>query len=635
MQRKQHWQSSMNYPGFVVSSTVLRRSPRPDASLCAGRSWWVSGQHVESCAATHCRTPSYSTRPWRSSVVMKRQRPQSSRRQPHRSLSIVSRAAHLSQRGDFSRARRMLEDVVTASPHDTRAWLALAKTETRAGKTNRATLVLERACATNPRCVHLVHALGRLQEDKGAYELARQHYKTCIDIRKDDGLAWQSLAILSEREGRIEDARRLFHEGSENAPRSAHLWSAWGVLEHRTGNHDRACELLERAYSLDPKHTRTLQAWAIAEEKRGRYVDAKKLFRQALREDPQSVPTLQAYALMEARRGELDTARELFQEGLGVDPSHAAILHAWATMEARAGNFEMARDIFDRGVSAAPESTAMLRAWASMELELGHIDKSTGWTVPPGTGRNSGFARRARSGKRRNPKLLAVGENLRMLRRLVERRSDEDLKTVMKWIEGRAKAERDLAEKVASRGESDLRRVLEWTERRGEADVSAFKDFLEDRYERDRLIAVYLFNLDIPPLPKSMNPTVPSDITQNADKAEGYSRPPPVPQEWYVLDERPSSGLDDFDRELHESGYNALTEKIAGIEFLGEISERLATRTAVTLALGSLSLLLVGCFAYFDAKGYTTTPEDVFFPELPPPTGVDARLTQYTPEEIE
>lgn len=584
---------------------------------------------------------------------------------------MVSRARQLAARGDVRRSRALLEPLVRDEPRNTRAWLALAKVAGRGrGEDGVAVArsVFEEAVEINPRCGHLLHAWAGLEERNGNAGRAAMLLQRCVEVCPGDGVAWQSLALLEERAGRVDEARRVFEEGAGKAEGCASLWSAWGVLEQREGRWDEACELFEKALALNPRHVRAVQAWAIAEEKRGNIGEADALFRRALAIDPKSAPTFQAYALMEARRGHLDTARKLFREGIRIDGKHAAILHAWATMEAKAGNFDEARAVFERGVDAAPDSAPMLRAWAAMELELGHIDDSSDWAVPRHkrartagtsgalvgdegghsvsgeTGRgakgkgpsipkadaplpHSGMATGVSSGKMRKKQMSAVSEKLQLLRRLIVTRTDEDLRVVMQWIEKRAKEDYDLKDRLSVRGQSGTRKVVEWAEKRGEADIAAFREFVEEWYERDRRIGVYVLNFNIPPLGKKALP-VPTKEEPS---------PPPIPQEWFMLADPPAPTLQEFDAQLYmaESPWYAgnveRIQSIEAIEFFGQVGGRLAERSAMALALCSMTLALVGMFVYLDVSGYSLSTVDTAEQAitLTPPSGVDASLIEY------
>lgn len=440
-----------------------------------------------------------------------------------------------------------------------------------------------------------------MEDRAGEIDRARLLFQRCLSVNARDGLVWQSYALAEERAGRTPVARQLFARGVVAAAENASLWSTWAVLEHRHGCLERACELFECAVERDDTHVRSLQSWAIAEEKLGRMDKSAALFERALAVNPASAPTFQAYGLFEARRGRLAKARELFSKGIQVDPDHAAIWHAWAVMEQREGNYERARELFDKGVAAAPNSTAMLRGWAAMELELGHIDKSEEWRVPKREfkgwsreKRRSSVARRRGNPKEMEKQLSTVGENLRMLRLMIERRSDEDVKTVMQWLDRRARTDRRLSDALAERRDKDSRMVKEWVARRSASDIQAFTEWVDENYKRDSRLGVYLFNWHMPPA--KIPATIPVAVTGRRRKVE-------KPKEWSMLEERPKMSLKTADERIYMRG--EYPDYADGIYWLGQIAESLVDRAALVTVLGAMSLVLAGASAHMVGNGYS------------------------------
>lgn len=421
---------------------------------------------------------------------------------------------------------------------------------------------------------------------------------------------------MEERRGNTDDARELFEQGVSHDPRNAYLWSAWGVLEQRHECFEHACELFEKAIRLDDQHVRTYQAWAITKERMGLHDESAQLFRQALHVNSRSVPTYQAYALFEARRGNLDKARQLFQSGLDIDSSHAPIWHAWAVMEQKDERYDVARELFERGVDAAPYNTPMLRAWAKMELQLGHIDTSRDWMVPQNSNRRR---ERQRGGKNSKRQISTVGENLKMLRLLIEQRSDEDVKAVMKWLDGRARTDRRLYDALQERGGSDVRKVSSWVQRRSQSDIESFKEWFGERYESDRRIGVYIFNWDIAP-------RTPVSVPVKVEERKVEENEKPI--EWFRLSEEPSMALQTFDEQIYSADHPA--DYANAIYFMGQIAENLADRAALLFCLGAMSLGLIGASVHLFDQGYSPSGDTTQIkksPTLtPPPSGVDAYL---------
>lgn len=490
--------------------------------------------------------------------------------------------------------------------------------------------IFEQGVQNHPHNTHLLHAWAVLEDRAGHIDRARELFWDCLELNAKDGVVWQSFALAEERAGRTDVARSLFEKGiMVDEGHNPSLWSAWGVLEHRHGCYERACELFKRALEVDENHVRSLQAWAIALERLNRLKESEELFERALKIDAGAAPTWQAYGLSQARRGNLERARELFARGVEVNPDHAPIWHAWAVMEQKAGNYETARALFDKGVAAAPNSTPMLRAWASMELELGHIDKSLDWMVPRGRLKGARKPRerdmivnaesRPKSSKRQ---ISAVGENLRMLRLMIERKSDEDVRTVMQWLDRRARTDRKLYDALAERRDKDSRKVKEWIERRSGSDIKAFKEWMEERYKKDARIGVYIFNWHIPSTMSSASATIPVRVSKQKGQKE-------KPVEWLLLSERPERALEAFDESIYSREYP--TDYADEVYFLGQIAENLADRAALLFVLGAMTLGLIGVSAHLMERGYSpsgSTTQSVEEQTLTttPLTGVDAYL---------
>lgn len=534
------------------------------------------------------------------------------------SQSEYVRAMQLATRRDKRPARNLFRTATEAYPSDGRLWLAWAQMEQRTGNMRAARAIFADGASANPENVRLLHAWAVAEDRASCPQAARRLFQRCLDVDPGDGLVWQCLALLEERCGDTTAARAAFQKGVSADESNPFLWSAWGILEFRHENYEKAANLLERAMELDPSHAHTCQSYALTAEKLGQLDKSEQLFRHALKNNPRSVPTYQAFALFESRRGNLNTAREYFQKGVEVDCEHAPLWHAWAVMEQQENCFDTARELFQRGVRAAPDNKPLLRAWARMELQLGHIDKSPNWSVPSGFSKSDKLNPRQRRGKRApsERQMSTVAENLMMLRLMIERKSDKDLKTVMTWLDRKANEDRKLYDALAEKQTNDLRTVQKWVERRSAGDISSFKKWLDDRYEIDRRVGVYLFNWEIPPLPQPASQPV--SIETVAQK----------PIEWLRLEGQPERTLQSFDEEVYFD--DKVVEYADGIHFLGRIAEGLVDRAALFFLLSTMSLLLIGASAQLENLGYSPAGDQSGSTEasetLPPPSGVDAYL---------
>ena len=345
-----------------------------------------------------------------------------------KSGSLYSIAMQHVRSRNYVAARRMfkllqdsfIDGAEGAEVPDGRVFLAWGKMEARLHNAWAMRKAFAKGLKLVPDNTHIPHAWAIEELKEGNVDVARKLFHYALERDPGDGLIYQSFALLEQQQGNIDQARALLEEGTRKDPTNVFLWSACGVFETRQGRLQEAANMFQQATVLGPKHCQSWQAYGVLLEKMGKTDEAAEKFDRALEIDPESVPTAQAYGLMEARRRNFDKARTLFSRGVSIDASHAPIFHAWARMEEGLGNYEKARELLNDGVASAPQSVALLKAWALMELRLGHIDGSNEWYVSQ------------RMGSR---KLSKVTERLEMLRLLMEQRSEDDLKLVMKWIE--------------------------------------------------------------------------------------------------------------------------------------------------------------------------------------------------------
>ncbi|KAA8495597.1 PsbB mRNA maturation factor Mbb1, chloroplastic [Porphyridium purpureum] len=528
-------------------------------------------------------------------------------------------------RGEYTEARALYRALTEQHPAEGRYWLSYAQMEARSGNLDGARRLFRNGAeATRRSPSHLYHAWAVLEERAGNVDDARNLFKRCIALNPHDILAYQAFALLEERQGNVDAAIEIFERaignmpsaaaasarrggGGSNSPSrtvtSAHFWNAYGVVLQKHKRYDDAARCFQQAVEYDAAHCRSWQAWAICEEQRGNVQEAARLFERALAVDPFSAPTYQAYALCEARSGRINDARSLFAKGLKCDPHHAPIYHSWALLEESEGNYEVARDILERGLRKDPESSAMLRAWAGMELKLGHIDSSREWTAP--------FLPEK---KVRKGQLKRSAENLVMLRRLIERRTGDDVRAVLTWLNRKVEGDLSLYKKIKAKGEGDASKLLEWASRRSKQDIEAFESWFDKWYEQDRRIGAYIFGWDFP-----------KRILDPPDSGLASVK---APIEWYRLKDKPRCTLSEADDEFYN---DEAVEYTLIAEFLGSFAANLANRVGVTFALLGMCVLLLGYGSQSGLYDMTLTAPSPLV-HLDRPSGVDAALMELHDE---
>jgi tetratricopeptide (TPR) repeat protein len=155
-----------------------------------------------------------------------------------------------------------------------------------------AALLLPRVMGYEPRMDLVEYNLGRLDDEQGRPEEAREHYKAAFVLNPKDFLACLNLGNLAARQGDWATALRFYQRAAALEPRSDDAESNQGGVYLAMGDLAQAEAHLDRALTLNP----------------------------------QNLPALQNQALLQARRGDLTGARELNRRLLELDPGNKAAL---------------------------------------------------------------------------------------------------------------------------------------------------------------------------------------------------------------------------------------------------------------------------------------------------------------------
>ena len=245
----------------------------------------------------------------------------------------------------------------------------------------RARQLYDAATAADKTHAAAWHGWGMLEKSQGNFQRARDLLVKGVRMvppSRANPFLYQSLGMMAAERGRTQEAREHFKEGSktEAGGKSAALWHAWAVLEAKEGKGDQARKLFQRGLAADPDNKYTWLSWAVFEAREGYVQRARRLLTRGYELNPSDPPLLQALARLEAGDGNMQKARVLFEQGTKLDPLHQANWQAWAIAEWRAGHVDRARELFQRGVWVAPRSKnacLVFQAWGVLEEREGSV----------------------------------------------------------------------------------------------------------------------------------------------------------------------------------------------------------------------------------------------------------------------
>jgi tetratricopeptide (TPR) repeat protein len=301
---------------------------------------------------------------------------------PSDGRAYVGMAQVLRALGDVDAARRCYQDGCDATGGDNAyVWQAWATLEAHAGDVAKARQLYDAATAADKTHAAAWHGWGMLEKSQGNFQRARDLLVKGVRLvppSRANPHLYQSLGMMAAERGRMQEAREHFYEGSktEAGRDSAALWHAWAMLEAREGKGDEARKLFQRGLGADSDNKYVWLSWAVFEAREGFLQRARSLLIKGCALNPGDAPLLQALARLEAMDGDMRNARTLFDRGAKLDPLHQQNWQAWAMAEWRAGHVDRARELFQRGVWVAPRSKnacRLFQAWGVLEEREGSV----------------------------------------------------------------------------------------------------------------------------------------------------------------------------------------------------------------------------------------------------------------------
>ena len=153
---------------------------------------------------------------------------------------------------EYDTAAPLLERVIDIQPEDPGAWMALAEIHRRQGQMEDATRTMERFVEANPGSPEVV-----LQETSAMMESdpaeAQRTLQQAAEIHPDSGAILFNLATLTQQEGNLDEAERLYREAARLAPEDPHIqgWTGRFLLKV-ADDPEGALQHYLSAYFLDP-----------------------------------------------------------------------------------------------------------------------------------------------------------------------------------------------------------------------------------------------------------------------------------------------------------------------------------------------------------------------------------------------
>ena len=224
----------------------------------------------------------------------------------------------------------------------------------------------------------------------GRYPEAVSDYERVIKYAPDWWEAHANLGICHARNGRLEEAERVFRQGLEDCPGSpeirdelaAHLLAqnknlnegltlaeeavalgqdeirhlyTLGEVRLALGDEEGSAEAYRTVLSLDPEDPNAHLEIGLYHERRGEIEHAEEHFVEALKQDPGNPRALYSYASLYYATDDLETAEEILVRAVAADAGYSPALSALASIRARRGDYVASLDYIEKAVAAGEQ----------------------------------------------------------------------------------------------------------------------------------------------------------------------------------------------------------------------------------------------------------------------------------------
>lgn len=197
-------------------------------------------------------------------------------------------------------------------------------------------------------------------------ENALSRFRRALDYDRSNTTANWGMAVVSDRLGEPEDARR-YYEKTLNLKPSAAVYNSYGAFLCKEGDVDRAVRYFERAAN-DARYAGRSDAMANAGlclNRAGQAQNAEQYYRQALALDSSQMTALTGMARLKFEQGDFLRARAFNERADSVAQLDAEQLLLGARIELALGDREAAAAYVERHNAREPSATLSLR-----QLEL-------------------------------------------------------------------------------------------------------------------------------------------------------------------------------------------------------------------------------------------------------------------------
>lgn len=272
------------------------------------------------------------------------------------------------ERRDVERAIQVVLRAAEMAPDLPQIHAALGRAREKAGDPAAAAEAYDRALRLDPAYRYARRRMLRLALETRDFARARRDAERLVADGPEEPEHHFLAALVADREGRDEDARRLYQKAIDVAKGDyPEAYLNVGNLEKAAGNRKAARAAYEKAIALRPRYTAAHVQLARLLEDAGDVAEAEEAFREAVRIDPRYAPGWLALGQFRSRQGRTAQAIDDLKRAVVIRPRYDAAELSLGVAYRRAGHFEEAVATYRKLLERSPRYVS---AWYNLGLSL-------------------------------------------------------------------------------------------------------------------------------------------------------------------------------------------------------------------------------------------------------------------------
>jgi len=270
-------------------------------------------------------------------------------------------------------AEAMLRQVIDEAPTFAKPHEDLGRLLVGRNRASEAVPLLERATGLDPKLENAWFSLGRALAMLGHGKEADAAFERCFELSPEKRL--MALAAEHQKEGRLEDAEKLYRRILRHNPRNVDALRLLALIALRADRADEAEGLLQKAVSIAPDFiAATLELGRLLKEQ-DRFEEALACFDKVIARDPANAAAHYLRGATLARASFTPEAIDAYWRCLRLKPAHAGALLGLGHVLKAIGDYDGSVASYDACMRAAPDFGETY--WSLANLKTYRFDDAT------------------------------------------------------------------------------------------------------------------------------------------------------------------------------------------------------------------------------------------------------------------